>query len=168
MDKSEINWYEKFLKETGDRSMVIVSWAILDEELKLLLYKRLAKVSGMKNIIDNLSFCRKAAWSCMAGIISSSDYDNMKTLNELRNDFAHDPDKTEITDEDISCVEVLKKAYILGEGAKTKFKWFVVTNLAHLKNLKVERIESPEDISLSLEEFVKNIKGSTSKYEDFS
>lgn len=163
MESKNIQWYEKFMNQANDRGMVIVSWAILDEELRSLLHKRLARVSGMKNIIDNMSFCRKAAWSCMVGIINNSDYENMKILNKLRNEFAHNPDKNEITNDDINRVEVLKKSDILDGGGRTKFKWFVSTHIVYLKNLKVERIVPPGKIPLSLEVFVENIKEASTK-----
>lgn len=73
------------------RGAAIVSCAYLDDSLNELLKAKLVYNKDLfKNYIDRLTFDRRITLSYLIGLISKRTRIDLKTLNKIRSEFAHD------------------------------------------------------------------------------
>ena len=84
--------FDTFKNET-DRGSAIVIHAYIDNLLNDFLKRRITDEEVyVKEIEGQLSFYRRINLCYLMGVLSKEEMDELKLINEIRNDFAHDVD----------------------------------------------------------------------------
>ena len=88
LQKAVTHFIPEFIKES-DRGCVLVVAAMAEGHLEEMLKAKLVAISNTRDQIFDLSFAAKIDFAYRLGLISATFCENLHTLRDIRNEFAH-------------------------------------------------------------------------------